>query len=511
MNKTKVLGKLCGRIALVFLVFWFITQTTDVFGEYEYSKEFLGLVFLFFLADSVFDAAKYRVKLKKVAYGVAKAAFLSWLFIETGEHFDWVGFDYWSQYSDYFIIGFFASILIGYTIGKNRRGIRTVFYGAGFIGIAFWIFTRILDLLPEYQTLILVGSIGAVALGYIVGVFEEERKFRWFHDTEFETTEEAGEPRIREEPRVLKSDIEIKRGKNKISIDKNSIFVPIANGEEMGGVFFGQGSYVVDADLKKYINVFQGMTSLTGSEWSRIKKKMKLRTAEEKDFETLGLKKNEIFDLARIQIEEKEWKKIRKKFKKTVTNVELPFIKVRESEDGDYVKVGPIEVIDREGKGSRVKLGPFKFVEGSDTEWEEQRLYDIAAKIRTKNKEISLTMKNDRTVLEEEDRTVITNPDKVIVKDGDLKLTIKDGKRTLRSDNLYVLEKENKIIMKANGTKIILNEDLKIVKDGKTKVIKNPKVHQEIRDTIDALIQDALDRKEMKELDDLLKRLKEES
>ncbi len=517
LSNAKIAEKLCNRVAFVFLALWFIVQVTDILGTYEYPAYFLGLVFLFFLAGSIFGGMKYRATVKKVAYGIAKATFLIWLFIKIGGHFDWVGFTTplilgewswtWIEYSQYVIIAFFASILIGYTAGKHKRGIRTVMYGIGFVGIAFWIFVKLLDLIPEYQTAILIGSIGAVAIGYVAGVFEEERRFRWVH--EVEEAEEIHEPKIQEEAQVLTDDCEIKKGKTTFTMDKGSIFVPIANGEEIGGVFFGQGSYVVDAEVKKYINVFQGITALTGKKWNATKKNIKLQSAEDKDFDTMGLKKEEIFDLARIQIEEREWKKIGKKFKKNVTNFEMPFIKVRESEDGEYVKVGPIEVVGK-GKGSRVKMGPFTFNEGMDIEWENRRLYDLSAKIRTKDKEISLKVKDDRATLREDDRLVVSTPGKVIVEDGDVKLKIKGGKRILKTNDLKIYEREEKTILKTPKTKIVLNDEVKITQNGKMRTLKNPRMRRELQDAIDKLIRDALDKKEMEELDDLLTRLEKE-
>ncbi|MCK4247837.1 MAG: hypothetical protein KAX04_04795, partial [Methanomicrobia archaeon] len=323
--------------------------------------------------------------------------------------------------------------------------------------------------------------------------------------------EKIEEPRIKEDARVLKSDLEIKKGDSKISIDEGSIFVPIANGKEIGGVFFGQGSYRVDAKVKKYINVFQGITVLTGNKWKNVKKDMKLKDAEDKDFENMGLKKDEVFDLARIQIEEKEWKKIRRKFGKTVSSIEMPFVKIRETEAGDYVKVGPIEITDIGKRGSRVRFGPFRVGEGMDIEWEEQTLYDVSAKIRTKDKEISIKIKGNKIILKEDGRMVISKPDKVIIEDGDITLKIAENKRILKSEDLNIFESEGKTVLRTPDIKVILNDKLTIKKDGETQIVKNPKIKQEIKDSIDDLIRDVLDRKEMKELDSLLEKLKQES
>jgi len=505
LSNMKLAGKLCKRIAVVFLALWFIAQVTNLLGEYEYPEYFLGFTFLFYLLGSPLENTRYNVK--KVAYGVAKATFLIWLFIVIGYHFKWTGFEFWKTYSDYFIIAFFASILVGYSAGKHRRGARTVFYGIGFLGIAFWIFAKIFDIFPDYQPLIFFGSIAAVGIGYIVGVFEEERKLKWTYDVE--DIEKVEEPRIKEKAYVLNSDLEVKKGKGKINIEEGSIFVPIENGKEMGGVFFGQGSYSVDAGIKKYVSVFQGITVLTGNKWKDIKKNMNLRDAEDKDLENIGLKKEEVFDLARIQIEEGEWRKIRKRFEKTVTSIDMPFVKVKETERGDYVKVGPIEVIDVEGKEPKVKIGPLNLMSG--IEWEDQALYDISARMRTKNREIHLKMKGDKIILKEGKRTVISKPDKVIIEDEDLNLKITENRRVLKSKDLNIIESEEKTILKTPDIKIVFNDELSIKKNGESYVIKNPRIKQEIKEKLDDLIRDVLDKKEMKELEALLEKLKKES
>jgi hypothetical protein len=522
LSNAKLAGKMCGRAAILFLALWFIAQVTDLLGDYEYPAYFLGGTLLFFLLSSVFDAAKYKVTVKKIMYSIGKVTFLFWLFIEIGCHFDWAGFDTeltlgswswtWCEYSTYFIVAFFASLLVGYAAEKHKRGLRTVLYGIGFVGILFWIFAALFDLFPEYQSLVLVGSIIVVAAGYVAGVFEEERKFQWVHDVDVEDFEEVAEPKVKEEAQVLESDLEITKGKNKLTIDGGSIFVPIANGKEMGGVFFGQGSYVLDIGLKKYINVFQGITSLTGSKWKKIRDDMRLRTSEEKDLDEIGLKKEEIFDLARVQIKEREWKKIGKRLKETITEVDMPFIKVRETEGGGYVKVGPIEVVGSGDEGKeRVKIGPFTFREGMDIEWGGRALYDVAAKIRTKGKGISLKMKGTKTILKEDGRTVILEPNKVIVEDEDLNLKIKDKKRTLKSKNLSIYERDNRTVLKTPDTKIVLNDTVTITKNGEKKVITDPKVRDEIKEKLDLFLRDALDKKEMKELDTLLETLGKES
>jgi len=46
--------------------------------------------------------------------------------------------------------------------------------------------------------------------------------------------------------------------------------------------------------------------------------------------------------------------------KKEKTDINLPFFKIKENEEGSYVKVGPIEVTDKKGEEEKVKIGPLR-------------------------------------------------------------------------------------------------------------------------------------------------------
>ena len=45
---------------------------------------------------------------------------------------------------------------------------------------------------------------------------------------------------------------------------------------------------------------------------------------------------------------------------KEKTDINLPFFKIKEDEEGTYVKVGPIEVTERESEEEKVKVGPLR-------------------------------------------------------------------------------------------------------------------------------------------------------
>ncbi|MBU7019370.1 MAG: hypothetical protein HXS44_17825 [Theionarchaea archaeon] len=45
---------------------------------------------------------------------------------------------------------------------------------------------------------------------------------------------------------------------------------------------------------------------------------------------------------------------------KKKTDIDLPFFKIREDEEGTFVKVGPIEVVEKTGQEAKVKFGPLR-------------------------------------------------------------------------------------------------------------------------------------------------------
>lgn len=48
---------------------------------------------------------------------------------------------------------------------------------------------------------------------------------------------------------------------------------------------------------------------------------------------------------------------------KKKTDIDLPFFKIKEDEEGTYVKIGPIEVVDKEGEEEKAKIGPIRVSE----------------------------------------------------------------------------------------------------------------------------------------------------
>ncbi|MBU7048215.1 MAG: hypothetical protein HXS54_17415 [Theionarchaea archaeon] len=45
---------------------------------------------------------------------------------------------------------------------------------------------------------------------------------------------------------------------------------------------------------------------------------------------------------------------------KKKTDIDLPFFKIKEDEEGTFVKVGPIEVVEKTGEEAKVKVGPLR-------------------------------------------------------------------------------------------------------------------------------------------------------
>ena len=88
----------------------------------------------------------------------------------------------------------------------------------------------------------------AIGLGFILGGIRRQPAF-------FVEIEDEEEPRISEEVHVVDRDFTILRKGASIQVKSGSLFIPVVTGREIGGIYFGAGSYHVDAKIKEYSDV----------------------------------------------------------------------------------------------------------------------------------------------------------------------------------------------------------------------------------------------------------------
>ena len=262
-------------------------------------------------------------------------------------------------------------------------------------------------------------------------------------------------------------------GKAELAFVPATVAVPIYMGtEEIGAVFFGKGRYLVDANVKKYEENFEGDVILIGNtrRWKNAKAKAGLTTARPEHLEVWGFKSiNEIISMAEKRLgqvklwepaitktrrEKREYTKIdlpglyiEETPERTV--VRLPFIHIEEGPWGEFVKVGPLTI--REDKTGRTVMGfgPFKIVDeyapkliAGEDRW-LVFIYDNTGR------EISIAAKEGKAVY-----TV-----------GKTTLHVSDGKLRLIDGDIFVVMKPDKKTVTRNGfsLKVIRGEVLKLV------------------------------------------------
>jgi hypothetical protein len=502
------------RIAAVFVILWLIAAVTKILGPYGYETEFLQVAVGFHLLSRIPTAFRSRYstgkKIQKFFTNLGWPLIGLWIMFNVLRWIGWfgemnVGFDI-----DYFLGAGVILLLIGYAVKALRHkagywAARSVLFTLGGVSFLFWILIRIFDIFQPWEDYALVIAIIAIGLGYILGGLKRPPSF--FMDIE---DEEDIEPEIKEEIHTLQEDRVISRNNAKVKVTKGSLYVPITAGEkEIGGIYLGEGSYSLDARLKVYKDVYRGVTVVSGREWESVKAEQVTVPAGEDAFEEIGLKREEVLEIARVQLHGKLTDRVKRRLKRT--QVDLPFIKVRETPHGEYVKVGPIEVIENRER-EHVRIGPWQVADSypGDRRFTGKGLY---IQIRSKDEDITINT-NGRTVLVKGD-TQITVNDKLTVKGENLDLLVDEDKKILHSGKVRLICKENKRVLHSAGFELIVREESgRIVKNGNTVTIKDQKTLEEIRNEIDAaadeLIREVLDQGELKKLDTLIKKFEQE-
>jgi hypothetical protein len=501
-----------GRIAALFLILWFITAVTDILGDYEYEVEFLQVAVGFHLLSRIPTAFKSRYttgkKVQKLFTNVGWSLIGLWIAFIIFRWIGWFGAMEIGVNIDYFLVAGAILLLLGYAAKSLRYkakywAARSVLFAIGGVSFLFWILIKVFDIIPQYEDYALVAGIAAIGLGYILGGIKRPPSF--YVDI---SDEEEEEPEIADNVYVTDDDVSLSRGKAHIKMSKGSLVVPITAGKEIGGIYFGEGSYTVDAAVKVYQDVYRGVTVVAGREWDTVKAEQVITPADENAFEDIGLKKEEVLEIARLQVKGKVTDEVKKRLKQT--QIDLPFIKVRETPHGDYIKVGPIEVQET-GDEEHVRIGPWEFKETKH----KQRLTRSGLFVQIRSKDEDITIHADgKTVFEKGGTRVVVN-DKIAVKSDDIDLVMDETKKVLHAGDIALICKGLKRVLRSKGFELIVKEGSGIIKkNGKSVTIDDEKTLAEIRTEIDAaadeLIKEVLDRGELKELDALIERFEQE-
>lgn len=513
-SQAKMAKDVFWRVGVVFLILWLIAQFTGLLGEYgpQYTTLFLQLTVAFYLLSRVPTAFRSRYttgrKIQKVFTNVGWPLIGLWIIFNVVRWLGWFGEMDIGIDINYFLLAGIILLLIGYAVKSIRRkagywAARSILFTVGGVSIVLWIIIRLFNVLQQYEEYALVTGIIAIGLGFILGGWKRPPSF----SMDIEDTKEI-EPHIKEEVYRVTEDVIISRDNAQVKIAAGSLLVPIAASQEVGGIYFGEGSYTVDARIKTYADKYRGVTVVSGKKWNTMDTAQNRIFADEGAFEDIGLTKKEVLEIARVQIKGKITDKLKKRLKET--QIDLPFLKVRETTDGEYVKFGPIEVENRLGE-ERVRIGGWDVVESKRYKrFSRKGLY---IEIKSKDETISIAT-NGKTTFTKGDLQVVVNGT-VTVKQEDINMKLDTHKKILHTEDVKIICKENKRILHAPKMELSLRDDRgKIRRNGKTIKITDKETIENIRAEIDAaldeLINEVLDRGELKKMDALIKKFEQE-
>lgn len=295
-------------------------------------------------------------------------------------------------------------------------------------------------------------------------------------------------------------------GKAELAFVPATVVVPIYMGiEEIGAVFFGRGRYLVDANVKKYEENFEGDAILIGNakRWKNAKANAGLTMARPEHLEVWGFKsRNEIISIADKRLSQvKLWKpaitKKRKEKRKYTkidlpglyieetperTVVKLPFMHIEEGPEGEFVRLGPLTI--REDKTGRTVMGfgPFKIVDehapkliASEDRW-LVFIYDNTGR------EISIAAKEGKAVYTVDKTTLHVSDGKLRLIDGDIVVVMKPNKKTVTRNGFTLKVIKGRVLKLVSG-----NLKLKARRTGVIKLVdRHGNVHV-VRDVNTAL------------------------
>jgi hypothetical protein len=503
------------RVGAVFLILWLIAHFTGLLGEYgtKYETLFLQLTVAFYVLSRIPTAFRSRYttgrKIQKLFNNVGGPLIGLWLTFIIVRWLGWFGDMDIGIDINYFLLSGIILLLIGYSVKSMRHkagywAARSILFTVGGVSIVLWIIIRLFDVLQQYEEYALVIGIITIGIGFILGGWKHPPSFS--ADIEEDIVEV--EPQIKEEVYTVTEDVSITRDNAEVKIAAGSLLVPILTSKEVGGIYFGEGSYNVDAHVKVYTDRYRGVTVVSGRKWDSVNAGRTRVSADEGAFEDMGLTKEEVLEIARVQVKGKITDQLKKRLKRT--HIDLPFVKIRETPSGEYVKVGPIEVEDRHGE-ERVRIGPWHIAESTrHKRFSREGLY---IEIRSKNEDISIVT-NGKTVFTKGDLQVTVNG-AVTVKEEDISVVLDEHKKVLHAEDIKIISKDDRRILRTPKFELSLREDTgSIRRNGKIIKITNEKTLEEIRAEIDAtvdeLIKEVLDRGELKKMDALIKKFEQE-
>ena len=482
------------KAGVVFFLLWALSLVSDVLGSYEYKLQFLFIMFALWAIGSFIDGFREAYPIdKQISTAFRKLGttlFGVWILLLFFDLLGWLE-PWWDQYIIYALALSIISVSVGFAVRamKTRRGYwqaRSTLYGLGIVIVVLWGIFKLLGLYPDYQDTMLISGIIAFAVGYVSGVFTKTQDFDFIEEKIYHITDSMREVTTRrldvaEDVKVIEDDFVV-GGRMPLTIEEGTICVDVLDDDTMvGTVYFGQGSYEVPMGRQRENVPFMGYCYCYGREWPSVAATQFATAATASDFERIGLNKEEVRELARILATNKdasaeEIEQLRTRLEERGNRISLPFIKVFEGEEGEYVKFGPIEVMDRKGKQARVRIGAREFV---DKECPALELPEgVEVSILTTEGTTVIREYDDKTVANGPTRDISIGKNNVSIKLGDVSYVLNDKKEHLQMPKHEIMmRKERRALVRTPDFKMTIRGDM-VSADRKAKHIHSTNKEQ---------------------------------
>jgi len=256
---------------------------------------------------------------------------------------------------------------------------------------------------------------------------------------------------------IVPNNLEISQNA-KLNLKEGSLVVPLKTKKGYVGVYLlGDIEYEAKADILSIVGHASDVLLFSNKHdiWDVFKQDFELKVANYTDLKFVGFEnKSEIFKLVREKISEIRQETSKGKF----SWVKGPVFDIRETEKGEYVRVGPIFVAETKN-GNIVKVGPITVVEGGGGSWGLGR-------------EIKRTKVRITAILTDVLRgkvTISAFETGYELKFGDIKITYTENEVTFRKGvNKITIGKNGKKIIKMGKIRLIIIPDTyaSLTKDG---------------------------------------------
>lgn len=461
------------KIGGIFFFLWIISLCSNVLGSYEYKKEFLLISLTLWALDAFIESYRKRTLTegKRIARGLRKVGSMSlgfWILLLILNALGWLE-QWWDQYIIYALWTALVFLCVGFMLNALfSRGhawkVRSSMYSAGGIILLFWVVLRYQGLYTSSQDMVIVAGIALISGGFLIGASKKEYDYPFIDEAYAEIQEEMVEIPVFE----TSDFVHVLTGESKIgndasvTINTGSLFVDIfKDAKQVGTVYFGECSYAIRTAVHAITGQATGMVYGHGTEWNEALYGQGSRRADQEDFARFGLTEHDIKELGLIFVSNdphaaEKFEDIIQRITETGTKVSLPFIKVFESAEGDYVKVGPIQVTDLKGKGSKVRIGNRTFVDPKDAVPLEEEHEGIAIKIKTPDNTISIIIDSHGILAQGNAFSATITSSGESIEMGDVSYSDDGRKKILESPFAEIVIKKDRISVKTDALKVAI-------------------------------------------------------